>query len=160
MEMETMKKIVATALPLALMGVEPASAEGVAVSPNGSRAHAIGPAQNFTGHVLVEPLFAVDQNKRSIGGHVTFSPGARSAWHVHSTGQVLIVTDGVGWIQEDGGAKREIRAGDVVWTAAGVKHWHGATATASMRHISITFPDDPAVPGGWMEHVIDEQYLN
>jgi quercetin dioxygenase-like cupin family protein len=155
-----MKKILAAALPLALGGVEPAFAEGVAISPNGSRAHIVGPAQNFTGHVVVEPLFPLDQNKRGIGGHVTFSPGARSAWHVHSTGQILIVTDGIGWIQEEGGAKREIKAGDVVWTAPGVKHWHGGTATTGMRHISITFPDDPAVPGGWMEHVTDEQYLN
>ena len=94
-----------------------------------------------------------------LGGTSPFSPGARSAWHVHSTGQILIVTDGVGWIQEEGGAKREIKAGDVVWTAPGVKHWHGATTTTSMRHISITFPDDPAAPGGWMEHVTEGQYV-
>ncbi len=153
------KKILATALPLALMGAEPASAESTVISPKRERADVVGPARNFTGHVVVEPLFTIDQSKRALGGHVTFAPGARSAWHSHSTGQVLIVTDGVGWIQGEGGAKREIKAGDVVWTPPGLKHWHGATAKTGMRHISITFPDDPAVPGAWMEHVTDEQYL-
>ena len=68
----------------------------------------------------------------------TFAPGARSAWHTHPAGQVLIVTDGVGWVQEEGGAKREIKPGDVVWCPPGVKHWHGATATTGVRHIAIT----------------------
>ncbi|CAH0499082.1 hypothetical protein [Novosphingobium sp. CECT 9465] len=82
------KTILATALPLALMGAVPASGEEtMTISPNGSRASRIGPTENFTGNVLVDMLFDVDENKRAIGGHVTFVPGARSAWHVHSTGQ-------------------------------------------------------------------------
>ena len=94
---------------------------------------------------------------RSTGGHVTFAPGARSAWHTHPAGQVLIVTDGVGWVQEEGGAKREIKPGDVVWCPPGVKHWHGATATTAMRHIAITGTVD-GKNVDWMEHVTDEQY--
>ena len=65
------------------------------------------------------------------GGLVTFAPGARSAWHTHPAGQLLIVTSGTGWVQEDGGAKREIKPGDVIWTPPGVKHWHGASTTKS-----------------------------
>ena len=62
------------------------------------------------------------------GGQVTFSPGARTAWHTHPAGQTLIVTAGTGWVQAWNGTKQEIRPGDVVWTPPGVKHWHGATA--------------------------------
>lgn len=133
------KKILATALPLALMGAEPASAESTVISPKRERADVVGPARNFTGHVVVEPLFTIDQSKRALGGHVTFAPGARSAWHSHSTGQVLIVTDGVGWIQGEGGAKREIKAGDVV-DAAGpeaLARGHGEDRHAAyLDHLS------------------------
>jgi quercetin dioxygenase-like cupin family protein len=68
------------------------------------------------------------------------------------------VTDGLGWVQEAGGTKQEIKPGDVVWCPPGVKHWHGATATIAMRHIAIT----GMVEGknvDWMEHVTDEQYI-
>lgn len=93
----------------------------------------------------------------STGGLVTFAPGARSAWHTHPGGQLIIVTSGTGWIQQEGGPKREIKPGDVIWTPPGIKHWHGATAANSMSHIAIT----NVVNGknvNWMEKVSDEQY--
>jgi quercetin dioxygenase-like cupin family protein len=153
-------KMLAEGLPLALIAGDPASTEGISITPNAVRIYRVGAPENFTGHVVVEMLFTAEKNQRAVGGHVTFSPNARTAWHAHSTGQVLIVTDGLGWIQKEGAPKREIKAGDIVWIEPGVRHWHGATDKTSMRHISITFPDDPAVPGGWMEHVTDKQYLN
>ena len=116
-----------------------------------------GAAANFTGDVIVEPLYGTNEQTSSTGGHVIFAPGARSAWHTHPAGQVLIVTSGSGWIQEEGGQKREIKPGDVIWTPPGVKHWHGATATNAMSHIAIT-----NMVGGknvdWMEHVNDDDY--
>jgi quercetin dioxygenase-like cupin family protein len=90
-------------------------------------------------------------------GLVTFAPGARSAWHTHPAGQLLIVTSGTGWVQEEGGEKREIKPGDVIWTPPGVKHWHGATATTSMGHIAITSVVD-GKNVDWAEKVSDEQY--
>ena len=68
---------------------------------------------------------------------MTFEPGARTAWHSHPLGQTLIVTAGVGWIQQFGTQAEVIREGDVVWILPGVKHWHGATATSSMTHIAM-----------------------
>jgi len=91
------------------------------------------------------------------GGVVTFEPRARSAWHTHPVGQILIVTMGVGRIQACGGPIQEIRAGDVVRIPPGVKHWHGASPTAAMTHIAI----QEALNGKaveWMEKVSDEQY--
>jgi quercetin dioxygenase-like cupin family protein len=153
-----MKRLIATALSLALVGAAPAFAESTVISPNGSRPSAKGPAQNFTGSVVVDPLYPANDHTSSTGGLVTFEPGARSAWHTHPAGQVLIVTNGTGWVQEEGGAKREIKPGDVIWTPPGVKHWHGATATNGMSHIAIT-----NMVGGknveWMEKVTDDRYL-
>jgi quercetin dioxygenase-like cupin family protein len=140
-----------------LSGATAASAESTVITANGSRANTPGPAENFTGTVFVEPVYPSNDSTASTGGHVTFSPGARSAWHTHPAGQVLIITDGTGWVQEEGGAKREVKPGDVVWTPPGVKHWHGATATTGMRHIAITnIANGKGVD--WMEKVSDEQY--
>ena len=152
-----MKQLAAAAISLALLGTAPAIAQSIEVMPNGSRPSAKGPAQNFTGSVVVDPLFAATEHTHATGAHVTFEPGARTAWHTHPAGQTLIVTSGVGWAQEWGGQRREIKPGDVVWIPPGVKHWHGATATNGMGHIAITgMVDGKNVD--WMEKVTDEQY--
>lgn len=153
-----MRQLVTIAFSLTLLGTAPAYAQSMEISTNGSRPFAKGPADNFIGSVVVEPLFKANDSMHSTGGDVTFAPGARSAWHTHPAGQILIVTSGTGWVQEEGGEKREIKPGDVIWTPPGVKHWHGATATTGMSHIAITnVLDGKNVE--WMQQVSEEQYL-
>jgi 4-carboxymuconolactone decarboxylase len=72
-------------------------------------------------------------------------------------GQTLIVTAGVGWVQQWGGQIQEIRPGDIVRIPPGLKHWHGATATTAMTHIAIQEALD-GKPVDWLEQVSDEQY--
>ena len=134
-----------------------AFAQSMDVSENGSRDGFIGSSESFTGTAYVEPLFAANEPFRSNGGAVTFLPGARSNWHTHPAGQVLIVTDGTGWVQEEGGEKIVIQPGDVIWTPPGVKHWHGATDTTSVTHLAIQQLED-GENVVWMEPVTDEQY--
>jgi mannose-6-phosphate isomerase-like protein (cupin superfamily) len=86
-----------------------------------------------------------------------FEPGARTAWHTHPLGQILIVTAGTGWVQQWGGPIEEIREGDVVRIPPGQKHWHGATPATSMTHLAIQENLDGKVVV-WMEQVSDEQY--
>lgn len=123
----------------------------------GSKPSAKGPADYFTGSVRVDMLFSATPPSCMTGGSVTFEPGARSAWHTHPVGQVLVVTAGLGWIQRMGSAVEEMRPGDVVWIAPGVKHWHGAAATTGVTHIALTEAVDGQV-ADWMEKVSDEQY--
>ena len=123
----------------------------------GSRPSGKGPADYFTGAVRLDPLFQAAEPARVAGAHVTFEPGARTAWHTHPLGQTLIVTSGLGWTQREGGPVEEIRPGDVVWFPPGEKHWHGASASTAMTHIAI----QEALNGKtveWMEHVTDAQY--
>jgi quercetin dioxygenase-like cupin family protein len=152
-----MKQLATMLVSLALTGAAPAYGGGMQISPNGSQPALRGAPENFTGSVVVQPLFAADDGMRSSGGLVTFAPGARSAWHAHPAGQILIVTSGTGWTQEEGGEKREIKPGDVIWTPPGVKHWHGATTANGMSHIAITNVADGKTVV-WMEQVSDEQY--
>ena len=124
---------------------------------SGSQPPSKGPTDNFTGDVHVQPLFGEEKTAPYSGAYVTFQPGARSAWHIHPAGQRLIVTDGVGRTQQEGGPVEEIRAGDVVWCPPGIKHWHGACPTSAMTHIALTgIRDGQGVQ--WLEKVPDEQY--
>jgi len=130
----------------------------VVISPATARPPTVGAAETFTGSVHVTPLFQPTAPSRTGGASVTFQPGARSAWHTHPLGQTLIVTAGTGWVQQEGGDKREIRPGDVIWTPPGVKHWHGASATSAMTHIAIQEAQG-GTPVTWLEHVSDDQYV-
>ena len=141
----------------ALLASASADAQSLTITRNGSRAVRPGPAENFTGSVRVEMLFEALDPSHASGGYVSFEPGARTAWHSHPRGQILIVTAGTGRVQRWGDPIEEIRAGDVVRIPAGQKHWHGASPHASMTHLAITeHRDGTAVQ--WMEKVNDDQY--
>jgi quercetin dioxygenase-like cupin family protein len=131
----------------------------VDIKRNGSRPSRKGPAEYFTGMVRVDPLFEAPEPARVRSAHVTFEPGARTAWHTHPLGQTLIVTSGLGWVQREGAPVEEIRPVDVVWFAPGEKHWHGAAATTAMSHIAIQEALNGS-PVDWMEKVSDEQYAS
>jgi quercetin dioxygenase-like cupin family protein len=148
--------ILAALQPLSVLAQDARTA-AISLTPNGSQSSATGPTQNFTGAVRVDPLFQPVPPARTSAGLVTFEPGARSAWHTHPLGQTLLVTAGVGWVQEWNGAKREIRPGDAVWIPPDVKHWHGATSTNAMSHIAIQETFDGKVVD-WLEKVSEEQY--
>jgi quercetin dioxygenase-like cupin family protein len=127
------------------------------IKRSGSQPSGKGPADWFTGMVRIDPLFQATGPARAAGNAVTFEPGARTAWHTHPLGQVLIVTMGCGRAQREGGPIEEIRPGDVVFFAPSEKHWHGAAPTSAMTHIAIQEAlDGKAVE--WMEKVTEEQY--
>ena len=113
-----------------------------------------GPDQWFTGDVWIDAITrGVDPSSKAAVNAVRFAPGARTAWHSHSTGQTLYVTDGAGLVQPRDGEALAIRAGDVVHAPAGEWHWHGADADHFMTHLSITDGD-----ASWGDHVTDDEY--
>src|SRR5215470_16976712 len=128
------------------------------IKRSGSRPSNKGPADWFTGQVRIDPLYEAPAPARVRGASVTFEPGARSAWHRHPLGQILIVTSGCGWVQSEGQQKYELRPGDVVWCPPNEKHWHGATSTTAITHIAIQEALDGKVVE-WLEKVSDEEYL-
>ncbi len=96
-----------------------------------------GPAEHFTGEVGIRRLFDSTTSTRASGAVVAFAAGARTAWHTHPRGQILIVTEGLGRVQVWGEPVQVIRAGDVLRIPAGVKHWHGASPDQAMSHIAV-----------------------
>jgi quercetin dioxygenase-like cupin family protein len=123
----------------------------------GTRPSQQGPTDWFTGEVRIEPLSNPPEPSRIGVASVSFSPGARTAWHSHPLGQTLIVTEGTGWTQCEGEARIEIRAGDVIWCPPGHRHWHGATPTTAMTHTALQERLDGKTVD-WLEKVGDEQY--
>lgn len=127
------------------------------IQRTGSQPSAKGPADWFTGTVRIDPLYAVEAPSSMAGNTVTFEPGARTAWHTHPLGQIIIIVSGLGLVQKLGGPVETVMPGDVVRFASNEKHWHGASADVAMTHIAIQEAlDGKAVE--WMEQVTDAQY--
>jgi 4-carboxymuconolactone decarboxylase len=159
-----MKRLITSALSLLLFGqasasyaaAQPDPSRKIIVTRTGQQPSSQGPQEFFTGFVRVDPLFRASPSDTS-AAYVTFEAGARSAWHTHPLGQILVVTAGTGQIQRWGDPIQEMRPGDVVSIPPGEKHWHGASPGGAMTHIAIT----GAVGGknvDWMEKVTEEQY--
>jgi len=112
-----------------------------------------GPADWFTGDVWIDPIAQGREPSRLAVIAVHFTPGARTAWHSHSLGQTLYVTEGEGLVQSRGEPIVPIGPGDVVHTPVDEWHWHGATPEHFMSHLSMTEGD-----AEWGEHVTDAEY--
>ena len=117
------------------------------------RATTKGPTDWFTGDVYVDPIAQNQGPSPMTLGAVHFTPCAHTAWHRHSLGQTLCVTEGEGFVQARGGQLIRIRPGDVIVTPPGEWHWHGATATTFMTHLALTEGDTE-----WGEHLTDDEY--
>lgn len=129
--------------------------------PAGAQASTLADASHFTGTAHIDSRFQRAAPARIGGALVRFEPGARTAWHSHPLGQTLFITEGTGWVQAWGQAPQPMHKGDVIWIPPGVKHWHGASASASassaMSHFAVAESlDGKAVV--WMEQVSKTQY--
>ena len=130
----------------------------ITVQQNGTQYPMTGLDKYFTGKVRVEPSFQANGEAKAAGAMVTFEPGARTNWHTHPVGQTLIVTSGMGWVNQWHGQPQVIKPGDVVHIPANVKHWHGATDKTAMMHLAIQESKNGKVVD-WLEPVTDKQYL-
>lgn len=117
------------------------------------------PADFFTGNAWVTGLVNNDSVFTTVAGSVLFEAGARSNWHLHPCGQILLVTSGVGYHQIKGQPIEIIRKGDVIKCPPQVLHWHGASKDSSMSHIYI-LPNTEKGIVEWKEPVTDEEYSN
>lgn len=115
------------------------------------------PADYFTGTTWLKMLVTADDTFNTSIGNVTFEPGARNNWHTHPGGQILIVTNGIGYYQEKGKPIQILNKGDVIKIPPGVKHWHGASYNSEMTHLAINTNTQKGIVV-WLERVTDEEY--
>lgn len=112
---------------------------------------------NFTGTAWLQMLVTNDTTFNTSIGNVTFEPGARTNWHYHPGGQILLITSGKGLYGEKGKPVRGLRKGDVIKCEPGVIHWHGAAPDSEMTHLAIGTNTNRA-PVVWLQPVTDEEY--
>lgn len=114
-------------------------------------------SENFTGTVWLNYLAESDTIHNVNIGSVNFEAGARTNWHYHKGGQILLVMEGKGLYQEKGKPIEIIKKGDVMKCPPDIEHWHGATSTEAMTHIAIG--TNTNIGGAvWLEPVTDEEY--
>jgi quercetin dioxygenase-like cupin family protein len=111
---------------------------------------------NFTGAVWLNNLVQADSVNQNAVGSVTFEPGARTKWHSHPAGQIILALDGVGYYQEKGNPKVIVKKGDVLKCPANIPHWHGASSGTKFVQVAITGREKGETI--WLEPVTDEQY--
>lgn len=152
--MKTILKCLSPLLFLSIMAKGQESKKGsIPIFPLGNKVT----NGNFTGNVWLQMLVSSDTVYNSNIGSVTFAPGARSKWHSHAGGQLLLVTEGKGLYQEKGQPVKLIKKGDVIKCPPNVVHWHGATPIDTMTHIAIgTNTQKGNVV--WMDYVSDLEY--
>jgi len=124
-----------------------------AIFPKGDK----GSSEFFTGNAFNQGLVPADSTYTTLVGNVYFEPGARSNWHKHPGGQILIITDGVGFHQIKGQPKQVLHKGDVVRCPPNVEHWHGASPDSGMQQLYIV-PNTEKGIVEWMLPVSDEEY--
>ena len=129
----------------------------VEVRSAASRRVMAGPAENFTGTVSVSSPFQAVAPGTAGGATVTFSAGARTAWHTHPRGQTLIVVEGLGLVQQQGQPAHVIRSGDIVTIPPHVRHWHGAGPSGPMVHLAIAEKENGTAVT-WQDKVTEQDY--
>ncbi|PZX10633.1 quercetin dioxygenase-like cupin family protein [Breznakibacter xylanolyticus] len=127
-------------------GNEPAFPKGNKITNN-----------NFVGTAWITMMVTDSVYNTSIGT-VTFEPGARTNWHKHPGGQILLITDGQGYYQEKGKPAQLLKKGDVVEIRPMIEHWHGATPQKTLIHIAV---GTNTVKGSvvWLQQVSNDEYL-
>jgi quercetin dioxygenase-like cupin family protein len=122
------------------------------------RATKTQPATNFTGTVFADEVVVGEKPSRMRATRVSFTPGARTFWHTHPVGQTLYCLHGIGRYQAEGGPVVELRPGDTVVIAPGLKHWHGSAPGHLFAHLAMSEVSDTGEGTKWLEAVSDADY--
>lgn len=118
----------------------------------------LAPEDKFTGQVWQDEVVVGEAPSRMRATNVSFSPGARTAWHSHPVGQVLYAVSGIGRVQLEGEAVQELQPGDTAMIPPNTRHWHGAAPDRIFVHLAMSEVNDKGEGTAWFEHVSDGQY--
>jgi quercetin dioxygenase-like cupin family protein len=124
----------------------------------GARPTKQAPAERFTGQVWMDEVIVGSPPSRMRATNVSFTPGARTAWHAHPVGQTLYCVSGIGRVQLEGEPVQELHPGDTALIPPNTRHWHGAASDRLFVHLAMSEVDDEGEGTAWFEHVSDEDY--
>jgi quercetin dioxygenase-like cupin family protein len=124
----------------------------------GARNTRRGATETFTGVVFQDPVITAEAPSRLGGSVVTFTPGARTAWHSHPVGQTLFCLSGVGRICFKGEKPQVLNPGDTVNIPPDTMHWHGASPDRLFSHLALSEAGEQGQGAAWGTHVSDAEY--
>lgn len=104
----------------------------------------------FTGTVK-----RLDSNIHVRAARIHFDPGARTWWHIHERGQILLCEEGIARTQVQGHPVQVLHRGDTAYVPGGVPHWHGASADQPATLFSV---DVSAGQTKWLNEVTPAEY--
>src|ERR1700753_3102178 len=133
----------------------PVKAGGIRAGARNTRR---GAAETFTGVVFQDPVITAEAPSRMGGSVVTYTPGARTAWHTHPVGQTLYCLSGVGRICFEGEKPQVLNPGDTVLIPPGANHWHGAAPDRLFAHLAMSENGNDGGGTAWGKHVTDAEY--
>jgi quercetin dioxygenase-like cupin family protein len=103
---------------------------------------------NFTGNIQ-----RLEDNSKTGIAHIHFDAGARTKWHIHEGGQIILVEEGVGRTQVKGGPVLELHAGETTYAKPGVAHWHGAAPDQAATQFNVQRGMTT-----WLDEVTEKDY--
>ncbi|SHF46800.1 DUF4440 domain-containing protein [Pedobacter caeni] len=145
-----MKKAIYFTILLFAVVTTQVTAQEQSIFPLGEKAKNV----NHTGDVWLSELNKPDDAINSQISLAVFAPNAKLNWHTHSGGQILLITDGIGYYQEKGKTVQIVQKGDVVKCLPNVEHWHGSTANNGVTYLAVS----PKSKTTWLHPVTDEEY--
>ena len=147
-----MKRMLLAMFVFSIAFLSKAIAQDASLFPNGE----VSTTDNHTGTIWLNEVSKPDSILNYSIAVATYGPGAKLDWHIHPAGQVLVITEGNGFYQERGRAKRIVHKGDVIKCLPGVEHWHGASPESNFAYFAVT----PAQKGKtiWLKRVTDVEY--
>jgi quercetin dioxygenase-like cupin family protein len=107
--------------------------------------------KNFSGLVWGDALSSPGHDPTV--NNVIFAPRARTFWHKHEKGQLIVASNGRGLVFTADGAAAVLAVGDIAWVEGGEIHWHGAAADSLLTHTASSFGTTD-----WLDGVSDEEY--
>ena len=131
-----MKKALYFAILIITTLATQAIAQNAPIFPKGEKAANV----HHVGNVWLNEISTADSTFNYSIAVATFDPGARLDWHSHPGGQILLISEGLGFYQEKGKPKQTVRKGEVIKCLPGVEHWHGATADNGFTYIALLLP--------------------
>ena len=116
----------------------------------------ISTTDNHTGTIWLNELNKPDSIFNYSIAVATYAAGAKLDWHIHPSGQTLLITEGTGYYEEKGKPAQIVHKGDVITCLPGVAHWHGAAPGSTFAYIAVT----PITKGKtiWLQRVTDAEY--
>ena len=147
-----MKKVLYLTILLSAALSNRVVAQDAPIFPRGE----ISTANNHTGTIWLNELSVPDSVFNFSVAIATYLPGAKLDWHIHPAGQILLITEGVGYYQEKGKPVKIVHKGDIIKCPSGVADWHGASPDSNFAYLATT----PAQKGKtiWLQRVTEEEY--